>query len=388
MLEGNLEDFTLPDILRLLASTSKSGRLAIQREGAAGRVDLADGQVREASGDADHLAIARRLLGAGLATADDLTEVLRGRDGLPTDLEVARDLAGSGRVEAGTLAEVVREQTVDAVFDLLRWKQGRFRFDGHTPASSDGQVLDLAVPVDEVLAEATARLESWPSVEERTGAGDAVVTISRPAGERTEVSLTPDGWSLLSYVDGRRTVAELAHLSGQGEFRTRRTLAALLDEGVVTVAEAGGPGQVERLLADHDRIVALEAELSGVPVSPRPASAVTPPVPAPAASPAVLASAGAAASADAVHERPRPTRASLRENGRPGPVTVRPEEVAAAVDDGSAGTPDPARPGSERPGPERPGHEGPGHPHGARLRTDPTVDGELVRRLIDGVERL
>jgi hypothetical protein len=412
VLEGNLDDFTLPDILRLLAFTSKSGRLAIHREGTAGRIDLADGRVREASADADHLSIARRLLGAGLVSVGDLEPVLQDRDELPTDLELARDLVEAGTLESGTLAEVLREQTVDAVFDLLRWTEGNFRFDGGAPDTSDGQVLDLAVPVDEVLTDATSRLEAWPAVAERTGDGDAVVTISRPAGERAQVSLPPDGWSLLSLVDGRRTVAELARLSGQGEFRTRRTLVALLDEGVVSVGDTDGPGHVERLLAEHDRLAALETEL-GAPAAPRPASSggsdqqgsSGPDRPQPAVSPAVSpASSTASSPADAAAsaataEDPAPTptptvpapapaapsasapiapRASASGSSRPGPVTVRTEDIppVTAEPTPSLGDAEAAEAAAR------------GKARGGRLRTDPSVDADLVRRLIDGVESL
>jgi hypothetical protein len=408
VLEGNLDDFTLPDILRLLAFTSKSGRLAIHREGTAGRIDLADGRVREASADADHLSIARRLLGVGLVSVGDLEPVLQDRDELPTDLELARDLVDAGTLESGTLAEVLREQTVDAVFDLLRWTEGNFRFDGGAPDTSDGQVLDLAVPVDEVLTDATSRLEAWPAVAERTGDGDAVVTISRPAGERAQVSLPPDGWSLLSLVDGRRTVAELARLSGQGEFRTRRTLVALLDEGVVSVGDTDGPGHVERLLAEHDRLAALETEL-GAPAAPRPASSggsgqqgpSGPDRPQPAASPATstASSPADAAASPATAEAPAPTpsptptapapaapsasapvapRASASGSSRPGPVTVRTEDIPPVTAE-----PVPS-PGDD----EAAEAAARGKARGGRLRTDPSVDADLVRRLIDGVESL
>jgi hypothetical protein len=408
VLEGNLDDFTLPDILRLLAFTSKSGRLAIHREGTAGRIDLADGRVREASADADHLSIARRLLGVGLVSVGDLEPVLQDRDELPTDLELARDLVDAGTLESGTLAEVLREQTVDAVFDLLRWTEGNFRFDGGAPDTSDGQVLDLAVPVDEVLTDATSRLEAWPAVAERTGDGDAVVTISRPAGERAQVSLPPDGWSLLSLVDGRRTVAELARLSGQGEFRTRRTLVALLDEGVVSVGDTDGPGHVERLLAEHDRLAALETEL-GAPAAPRPASSggsgqqgpSGPDRPQPAASPATstASSPADAAASPATAEAPAPTpsptptapapaapsasapvapRASASGSSRPGPVTVRTEDIPPV-------TAEPAPSPADAEAAEAAAR---GKARGGRLRTDPSVDADLVRRLIDGVESL
>jgi hypothetical protein len=390
VLEGNLDDFTLPDILRLLAFTSKSGRLAIHGEGTAGRIDLVDGRVREASADAEHLSIARRLLGAGLVSVGDLEPVLQDRAALPTDLELARALVEAGTLESGTLAEVLREQTVDAVFDLLRWTEGNFRFDGGAPDANGGQVLDLAVPVDEVLTDATARLEAWPSVAERTGDGDAVVTISRPAGERAQVSLPPDGWSLLSLVDGRRTVTELARLSGQGEFRTRRTLVALLDEGVVSVGDTDGPGQVERLLADHDRLAALETEL-GAPANPRAASPGTrspqgvhdtdrPQPTTPTSSSAATAAPSAPAPSAPPPSVPSPAapRASATGAARPGPVTVRTEELPTPAAEPAPSSVD-AEPADTA------AH---GKARGGRLRTDPSVDADLVRRLIDGVESL
>jgi hypothetical protein len=381
VLEGNLDDFTLPDILRLLAFTSKTGRLAIRRADGAGRIDLVDGRVREASADADHLAIARRLLGGGLVSVADLEPVLRHRDELPTDLELARALVDAGTTEAGTLAEVLREQTVDAVFDLLRWTEGNFRFEGGAADPNGGQVLDLAVSVDEVLTEATARLEAWPSVAERTGDGVAVVTISRPSGDRAQVSLPPDGWSLLSLVDGRRSVGELARLSGQGEFRTRRTLVALLDEGVVKVGDTDGPGHVERLLAEHERLMALEAELGAPPVRPR---ATRPPSVRPGATegePMVDHPEGRTTAEPAAGPvAASPARPSLPGTSRPGPVTVRTEDMPTPPTDAPAAPPateaepaDAARSGKSRAG---------------RLRTDPSVDADLVRRLIDGVESL
>jgi hypothetical protein len=374
VLEGELEDFTLPDILRLLAATSKTGRLALQHEGAAGRVDLSDGRVREATADGERLAIARRLLGAGLVTADDLEEVLRGHDVLPSDLELARGVARAGVVESGTLAEVVREQTVDAVFDLLRWRAGSFRFDGDPLDARSDQVLDLAVPVEEVLSEAFARLESWPAVAERTGDGGAVVTISRPRGERAPFSLPPDAWALLSFVDGRRTVTELAHLSGQGEFRTRRTLGAMLDEGVVAVGAQGGPSHVERLLAAHGRLATLEHALRRRPVGADPATVTdTMVAPAPPASCTIsVAAPDAPDSAPTVDgTRPAASRAlGLRSDDlrQPGRASVRSEERSAATMAEPALVPSASR--------------------GARLRTEPPLDADLVRRLIDGVESL
>jgi hypothetical protein len=362
MLEGNLDDFTLPDILKLLAFTTKSGRLVLRRDDVVGRVDLHGGRVGEAAADAGRLAVGRRLLGAGLVSADDLQRVVAGREELPTGLELARGLTEAEVLGSGAVAEVLREQTVDALFDLVRWPEGTFRFEGRE-GDGDGMVKDLTLAVDELLASVEERLQSWPAVAERTGDSDAVVAISRPEGDRAEVALPADAWSLLSLVDGRRTIADLARLTGQGEYRTRRTLVTLLDAGIVTVGDGDGRGPVDRLLSAVRVVDDLEARLGGGPapaggtapsaeVAPRAAPLPAPPskVGAPTAAPPVPAAAPANGTSNPFDAPDR---------SRPGPVQVRDEDAPAA----------PA-------------------PRASRLRTDPSVDEALVRRLIDGVEQL
>jgi hypothetical protein len=324
VLEGDLTDFTLPDLLRLLALTSKSGRLRLRAGHREGRVDLVEGRVRDASADATRLPLARRALGTGVIDGEPVLAAVQGRDGLPTDLELARTLVGAGAVEASLLADLLREQVTDAVFDLLRWSEGTFRFAGVGEVRGPS-VLDLAIPVEEVLDEAGHRLEAWPTLAERTGDLDAVVVMSAPARERVEVSLPPDGWTLLALVDGRRSVADLVVLSGLGEYRTRRILAALCDEGVVTIGADAAEGPVGQLLAAHVALAALEAGTAPV--------ASSPPTP------------------------PRPTT-----------VTAPPAPPAGR----GADTPRPLR----------------AHARTGRLRTDPSVDADLVDRLIEGVEAL
>jgi hypothetical protein len=245
VLEGDLSDFTLPDILRLLAFTTKTGRLHIEGDRDHGRVDLVDGRVRDASADARHLRLARRLIGLGHADGDTLVSVLQGRDQLPTDLELVRELVRDNELDPGLAGGLLREQTLDAVFDLLRWERGSFRFEMRMGVDTSPPDLDLKV--DDLLAEADQRLEAWPGIEERTGAGHAVVTISRPSGGTPDID--SDGWGLLSFVVGHRTVDDLVALSGRGQFETRRTLGSLVDVGVVTVGEAGRGGAVGPLIS-------------------------------------------------------------------------------------------------------------------------------------------
>lgn len=362
MLEGDLGDFTLPDILNLLAFTSKSGRLGIVTEHARGRVDLVDGRVRDASADADHLPLARRLLGRGLLDGATLQTLLDDVTSLPTDLELARRLVTAEHASSSDVAEVLREQTLDAVFDLMRWPTGTFRFEAGAQATADAP--DLALTVEEALAEAERRLEAWTQIHERTGPGDGVVTVGRPADAAVEVDA--DGWQLIGLADGHRTIDDLAVLCGRGQFDTRSTLAGLLESGVVSVAADGSTGLVERLLSDQALLSRLEADLGTnvvPPVGERPA----PPAPVAPVTPA--ADEGAATAASEVWE----ATVSASADAEVHEITAkRAEEPSEPLEPSVGLGAEPLRPAGRA----------------GRLRPDPSIDVELVSRLIDGVEGL
>ncbi len=430
MLEGRLGDFTLPDILRLLAFTAKSGRLWVSTDGVEARIDVLEGRVRDAAADAARLGLARRLLGQDLVGADTIAEVLDPLGELPTDLELARRLAEADAIDTALLGDIAREQVVDALFELLRWTDGGFRFESRTPENRGPSVLDLALTVDDVLEEVTRRLEAHTAIEERTGHADAVVTISRPGRERAEVGLSPEGWSLLALIDGRRTVGDLVRLTGQGDYRTRRTLASLLDEGIVAVGDPDSLPPGERLLAAHETLAAHEARLSpaddgasatSIPPpatseaaatsEPKPAPAVTPskkaeaPAPAPTDA-APTASAEAATAPEAADEAsattPVAAETAAEDASAPTPkgsssavgemASHRAKSAPKADAEAAEATDDEEDDGADATEPE--GRTPAGvtslraRARTPRVRTDPEVDEDLVQRLIDGVENL
>lgn len=397
MLEGDLSDFTLPDILRLLAFTAKTGRLHLEGDRFHGRVDLIEGRVRDASADAKHLPLARRLIGLGQADGDRLVATLKGREGLPTDLELARDLVRDNALDPGQAASLLREQTVDAVFDLLRWERGSFRFEMRTEVDTSPPDLDLKV--DDLLAEADQRLDAWPGIEQRTGSGQSVVTISRPSGATPDIDA--DGWGLLSLIDGHRTVDDLVALSGRGQYETRRTLGTLVDVGVVTIGEGGRGGAVDRLIADHRALEQAETSLQAFAPAERGPSGdgqrSSAPAPGERPSGEVLAEPASAqrAPSEGWQEAPR----------EPAPPSDAPSSPSmAAPSEGAEASAPAAQPGAPEPRADAPRAE-PTEPPATspqpaperddnlrmrvrsdRLTTDPSVDADLVSRLIDGVE--
>jgi hypothetical protein len=268
-LEGTLDAFSLPDIFQLLSFTKKTGTLHLRRAGlgdaAHGVVHLRDGAVTGARSDVRRQALGRRVVGAGLV--DDKTlaaAVARVRS--DASFGLARALAEAAPAVAEVARELAAEQATDAVFDLLRWPDGEFAF---VVDEADPDDLGASLTVEEVVAEARRRMESWDASS--VPAPDAVVSLVTSPAEAP--SLTRDEWALLALVDGRRTVADFVALSGRGEYAVVCALSTLVERGLLAFGEStDGLGRRQELLA----------ELEGVPApAAPPAPAAAEPVRAP-----------------------------------------------------------------------------------------------------------
>lgn len=374
-LEGTLDAFSLPDIFQLLSSTKKTGALHLRRAASEGGpqrhgvVHVRDGEVTGARGDAARQELARRLVGTGLVDDEALAQAVEQLAHDP-GTGLARLLVERADLEPDAVVRVAAEQIADAVFDLLRWPDGEFAF---LVDEVDVDDLDARLPVEPLVAEGRRRLETFSAVVEQVPAAHSVLRLAPAAPP--ELAVAPQEWALLALVDGRRTVADLVGLSGQGEYAVVTALAALVGRGLL-ITEPGD----DRLLRRHQLLSALE----GVVVPPERVSVPPENVSVP---PEHVASVPAVVPAPTQHCDPTGLPARLepltpsRHPDHPEPV---PAAVRAQLDDGRT------RPTA--------GH---GSVHGATalqpeavpatsglIERDPDVHQRLLLRLIAGVKGL
>ena len=365
MLEGRLGDFRLPDLLQLLWGSGKTCSLTLTRDDEHARLQFEDGRLVEVTTDGDGAALAHRLLGSGQVTSGGLWQLL---DGAEDDRGRLRVLAERDLLDGDAVETLLLELRTDRLFDLLLWDEGAFTFEGPSGQSAGG-----AVDRDEdaLVAAARDRLTAWPALQERIGGTDAVLVLDAPP-HRDSVTLTADRWRLLAMIDGRRTVAELVRLWGQGTYRTHAMLADLLDEGIVAPGRAPGAGVAGRLTSAFATLGEPGDDVSSaVEDFPAAVEAFTDAIDAidEDLTPAVDF-------ADALDAQPLasplPTDAPPRQPIAPAEV---PTEPAVATEAGDALLFEPAGPRGLRP----------------RVRPDrlgENVDAALVQRLIRGVEQL
>jgi len=178
-LSGTLETFSLPDVLRLLSSTKKTGLLALDGDRGRGRIWVRDGAIVAA--DADR--------------------------------------AGNDQLDG-------------VAFELLRFVAADFVFDSGAEAPVDGDAHD----VDAVLAEAETRLAEWHEIEAVVPSLDVWVRMVTELD--TERAVTPAQWRVLAQVGTGATGHDLGHRLGQGEYDVCRQLRDLVQDGMVELDEA------------------------------------------------------------------------------------------------------------------------------------------------------
>jgi hypothetical protein len=223
-LEGTLDTVSLPEVLRLLAA-GKTGRLQLDGPRGSGAILVRDGRV------------------------------------------AAAETPRTGAVQAA-------DEVAEAVFELLRWETGSFAF-AAAPAQGpdDGAEQSAGSAVDEVLAEASARLDRWRAVEAVVPSpACAVDVVDELQGDSATVSA--GSWPVLVAAARSTTVAEIGARLELDEVAASGAVRELVAAGLARVGEASAtevgatpsaPAPVDREDEDGDRDggVALLRRLTG-----------------------------------------------------------------------------------------------------------------------------
>jgi hypothetical protein len=181
-LQGTIETFALPDVLRLLASTKKTGRLRLDGSRGSGSIWVETGTI--VGGEA------------------------------------------TGAPHAGGSDEVL--------FEMLRFKEADFIFD----ADSDVQMKHSPIEVEPALETAEKMLDEWKAVEAVVPSLDHYVTLA-PALKGDEITIASDRWQTIVAIAGGTSVGSLGDSLELGELPVSRSVKELIELGLVSIDEPG-----------------------------------------------------------------------------------------------------------------------------------------------------
>ncbi len=168
-------------------------------------------------------------------------------------------------VNKGTLVHAICKDGVgeEAVFAILTWADGNFNFNPNV--TSDEKTIDKNTP--SLLEEKIKQLEEWQQIKEIISSRDIVFKLSSKRAP-DEVRLKHDSWSVLSQIDGKKTVGDISDELKMGDYDTARNLYHLFSSGLIEVAST--PQRKARKIVDGGFFDLVEKELAEIigPVAP------------------------------------------------------------------------------------------------------------------------
>jgi len=191
LLTGDLHDFHLPDLIKLIVSGKHSGTLTV--------------------------------------TDGTFTRTLTFHQGRP--------VCATSRRPEGEVRDP--QQVLNDIYDLFRWQEGAFTFDQRMGPQEGCLVLRMSA--ENLILSGARWVDNWATIQRVVPSPDTVFE-RRERGECPEdLKLTDEECQVLNTLDGLRDVADVARECGLTEFETSKILYGLHAVGLIQ------PGDLDKI---------------------------------------------------------------------------------------------------------------------------------------------
>ena len=230
-LRGDLRVVPLAEVLQLLDVQEQSGVLTVERSGARVDIYFRRGRVDQAIADGvpDEFLLGRFVTDAELMTRADFEGFLESRAGGSGQRLIGQQLVKLGHLAEADLKACLTRQSSELIYEILRWRHGRFRFSGGMELPPPVIDAALGLDVEAVLMEGYRRVDEWHLIERAIDNFDVVFLRNEDSvAQMGRGRLTREELAVLELVNGKNTVKDIVRKSRMGSFEVSKMLYRLL----------------------------------------------------------------------------------------------------------------------------------------------------------------
>jgi Domain of unknown function (DUF4388) len=137
-----------------------------------------------------------------------------------------------GRIVHAELADLEGEE---AVYALAIWRKGEFRFEAGPPPPRQ----TIQKTNTNLLMEAARRLDEWRVLSKKIPSVDLVPEFVVLTNREGQINLNTMEWLLLSKIDGKRTIRQIAGATKMGVFDAAKLLYGLVATELISLRDPG-----------------------------------------------------------------------------------------------------------------------------------------------------
>ncbi len=249
-LQGNLRDFSTTQLLNLINLAGKTGTLTLFEGVKTGEKDAVGGDKMTPGRERARISFkVGKLILAALGgqdgnlvsvlnkagkLTDEQARIIRERARNTSDKALALLLINANYVTQRDIVSSIQQHTLDVVYNLLGWSEGPFRFEDNSLPSSDR----ILVPIDleNVIIEGARRIKEVEQLNSHLPNLDMALKFpDNPREKFKGIHLSVEEWRVVSFVNPKNTIRQIAKANNMSEVEIRRIIYGLEQAGLVEI---------------------------------------------------------------------------------------------------------------------------------------------------------
>jgi hypothetical protein len=230
-LKGNLRDFTVTQLLNLINLAHKTGTLTIEGPDVTAWVSFREGKLIYAqlgNEDGTLTGILRRSGHISKRQAQIIRKYAQGK----SDKELGLLLINADYLTQDNILHGIQEYILDIVYRLFAWADGVFRFDNNVLPPKDR--ITIRIDLENVIIEGARKVREWERLQ------DEIPNLDRPGANIRDVNLNVDEWKVVSYINPKNSIRQIAKASKMSDTEIRRIVYGLIQAGLVDLVRPRG----------------------------------------------------------------------------------------------------------------------------------------------------
>jgi len=269
--KGTLKEFNVPDILQLFSLQKKTGILTFTSADGFITLILEHGML--VGVDAFPKKLGMRV-GSVLVKQDLISEEMLQRAlaiQKRTNQRIGEILSGMGLIGESQIREALKNQAIQIVLSLFKWKKGEYNF--KVMENLDPNLYSInPMPTDGLIMEGVQMMDEWPLIRNEVPnnrmvfepapldmAHSEIVIVKENEDEPAQsdkIFLNETEANLLKYINGRNTVQDLVDLGIFTEYRVYKSLYRLVQKSIIRHRELPAePDEIDETILEERRRV-------------------------------------------------------------------------------------------------------------------------------------
>lgn len=242
-LKGNLRDFTITQLLNLVNLARKTGTLFVQGPTEKAQVSFQEGKLAYAHISGEDNSLATILYRANKITAAQ-HRTIKTRAAKMSDKELGLLLINANYITQQDIIASLQAYFVSVVQRLFTWVEGVFHFENDVLPPNDK--ITTRVNLENIIIEGSRKMREWEHLQSEIPSLDMALKFTdRPGVNLRNVSLSVEEWRVVSYIDPKNTIRQIARTTQMNDLEIRRIVYGLLQAGLVELVRPVGTAKLQ-----------------------------------------------------------------------------------------------------------------------------------------------